>query len=94
MHKNEVPATAKKGLFRIIFSRTGIILLLILVQLIWFLRIPFYLGEYSRYMYGVMLILEVVVVIYIINSEDNPAFKMTWMLFVVMLPLMGIMSSI
>ncbi len=89
MHKNEVPATAKKGLFRIIFSRTGIILLLILVQLIWFLRIPFYLGEYSRYMYGVMLILEVVVVIYIINSEDNPAFKMTWMLFVVMLPLMG-----
>ena len=89
MHKNEVPATAKKGLFRIIFSRTGIILLLILVQLIWFLRIPFYLGEYSRYMYGVMLILEIVVVIYIINSEDNPAFKMTWMLFVVMLPLMG-----
>ena len=30
MSRNEAPGTAKKGLFRIVFSRTGVILLLIL----------------------------------------------------------------
>ena len=32
MNKYEASGTAKKGLFRIIFSRTGIILLLVLIQ--------------------------------------------------------------
>ncbi len=90
MRKKERPGTAKKGLFRIVFSRTGIILLLILVQLIWFMRIPYYLEEYLRYLYGVLVILEVIVIIYIINAEENPAFKMTWMLFVVALPFIGV----
>lgn len=89
MKKNEAPGTAKKGLFRIVFSRTGIILLLILVQLFWLLRIPYYLGTYLRYFYGVLVILEVLVIVYIINAEENPAFKMTWMLFVVAFPLIG-----
>lgn len=90
MRKKERPGTAKKGLFRIVFSRTGIILLLILVQFIWFMRIPYYLEEYLRYMYGVLVILEVIVIIYIINAEENPAFKMTWMLFVVAFPFIGV----
>lgn len=89
MKKSEAPGTAKKGLFRIVFSRTGIILLLILIQLIWFLRFPYYLGVYLKYFYGVFVILEVLVIVYIINEEENPAFKMTWMLFVIALPFMG-----
>ena len=32
MNKNEAPGTAKKGLFRVVFSRTGIILILLLLQ--------------------------------------------------------------
>ncbi len=89
MSKNETPGTAKKGLFRIVFSRTGIMLLLILLQLILFFRIPYYLGENMRYIYGVLMILTVIVVIYIINDKGNPAFKMTWMLFVIIFPLVG-----
>ena len=68
MSGNEVTGTAKKGLFRIIFSRTGIILALILIQLILFIRIPYYLGEYGNYMYGLMTVLSVIVIIYINNS--------------------------
>ncbi len=89
MAKNEAAGAAKKGFFRIIFSRTGIILLLILVQLGLFFRIPYYLGDYLRYMYGILIILEVIVIIYIINSEGNPAFKMTWMLAVIAFPIVG-----
>ena len=44
--KSKVAKVAKKGLFRIVFSRTGIMLLLILIQLGIFIMIPYYLkGE-------------------------------------------------
>ena len=49
MSKNEAPGTAKKGFFRIVFSRTGIILLLILLQAGVFLGMAFYLEEYMTY---------------------------------------------
>ena len=78
MSKNKAPGTAKKGFFRIVFSRTGIILLLILLQAGVFLGMAFYLEEYMTYIYGILTILGVIVLIYIINSEGNPAFKMTW----------------
>lgn len=89
MVKNEVSGTAKKGLFRIVFSRTGIILLLIALQAAVFIGMPLYLEEYMTYIYGATTILEVVVLIYIINSEGNPAFKMTWMLCVLAFPIIG-----
>lgn len=89
MVKNEVSGTAKKGLFRIVFSRTGIILLLIVLQVAVFIGMPLYLEEYMTYIYGATTILEVVILIYIINSEGNPAFKMTWMLCVLAFPIIG-----
>ena len=52
MVKNEVSGTAKKGLFRIVFSRTGIILLLIALQAAVFIGMPLYLEEYMTYIYG------------------------------------------
>ena len=89
MSKNEAPGTAKKGLFRIVFSRTGIILLLLLLQIWLFAWSSIYLEEYLKYIYGALTILGVIVLIYIINSEGNPAFKMTWMLFVMAFPGFG-----
>ena len=62
MNKYEAPATAKKGLFRIIFSRTGIILLLVLAQFGLMVSSVFYLREYLPYIYGALIILEAVVV--------------------------------
>lgn len=89
MNINETPSTAKKGLFRIVFSRTGIILLLILLQLGLFLGIPYYMGEYAVYINGALKVLGILVIIYIFNSEGNPAFKLTWMLCVLVFPAVG-----
>lgn len=50
--KSKVAKVAKKGLFRIVFSRTGIMLLLILIQLGIFIMIPYYLNAYTTYIYG------------------------------------------
>ena len=49
----------------------------------------FYLEEYMTHIYGILTILGVIVLIYIINSEGNPAFKMTWMLCVLAFPVIG-----
>lgn len=90
MHKDKTPGAAKKGLFRIIFSRTGIILLLILLQLGIFAGTFYYLEEYIQFIYGAIIILEAVVIIYIINSKGNPAFKMTWLLCIFLFPFIGV----
>lgn len=89
MNINETPSTAKKGLFRIVFSRTGIMLLLILIQLGLFLGIPYYMGEYAIYINGALKVLGILVIVYIFNSEGNPAFKLTWMLCVLVFPAVG-----
>lgn len=91
MSSRKAAKTAKKGLFRIVFSRTGIFLILILIQLGVFIGTTFYLQEYMAYIYGAFTILSVGVVIYIINEEGNPAFKMTWILFVMAFPVIGAM---
>lgn len=87
--ESETKRTAKKGLFKIVFSRAGIFVLLILLQIGVLVSMTISLQEYATYIYGALTILEIVVLIYIINSEGNPAFKMTWMLLVLALPVMG-----
>ncbi len=77
---------ARKGFFRIIFSRTGIILILIALQLLFFVVTANFLSSYQTYIYGITTAIGLCVVIYIYNSSDNPAFKMTWILFVMVFP--------
>ena len=72
-----------------VFSRAGIFVILILIQLLVFLGIPYYLKEYATFIYSAMSVMEIVVLVYIINTEGNPAFKMTWMLCVMALPVIG-----
>ena len=87
--KSKVAKVAKKGLFRIVFSRTGIMLLLILLQLGIFIMIPYYLNAYTTYIYGAFRAVSLLVLIHIINSKGNPAFKMTWTLCVLVFPVVG-----
>lgn len=80
---------AKKGLFRIVFSRTGLILIMILLQIGIFVAMSYRLRSYSIYINAAFTVLSLVVLIYIINSEQNPAFKMTWVLCVAVFPAVG-----
>ena len=83
------PEKAKKGISRIIFSRTGLFILLILLQVATAIVTTKILQEYTVYIHGMLTVLGVLVLIYIINSEGNPAFKMTWMLCIMAFPVVG-----
>ena len=54
----------------------------------------FYLHEYIHYVYGATIILQVVTLIYLINAEGNPAFKMTWILCILAVPVFGVVFYI
>lgn len=72
-----------------IYGRTAIILLFILIQLAAMIIGIYALTDYWTYLYGVFILIGIIAVIYIINEEGNPAFKMTWILCIMALPLFG-----
>ena len=80
---------AKKGLFSIVFGRTALILMLVLIQLIVLVGVATILNDYAVYVYGGFTVLAAVIVIYIINERGNPAFNMTWVLLILIFPAFG-----
>ena len=80
---------AKKGILNILFSRVFILAALVLIQLYVLGATVTYLQEYATYIYGGFLVLGVVTVIYIINDSSNPDFKITWMLLILITPIIG-----
>ena len=85
-----VKERAKYKLFGAVYSHTAIILLLILLQIGIMVLTFTYLGNYSTYMNGVISLLSFITAIYIFNEKGNPAFKMTWILFVFLVPVVGV----
>lgn len=80
---------AKKGILSFVFSRATVLVVLVLVQLAIFAAMVTYLHDYAAYINAAFMILEIVTVIYIINSKSNPAFKITWILLIFLLPFLG-----
>ena len=80
---------AKKGILNLIFSRAVILVVLVIVQLFIFAATVTFLQDYATYIHTAFLILSVVIVIHIINSKSNPSFKITWMLLILISPILG-----
>jgi len=79
----------RKGLLKIIFGRTTIVVLLLLIQIV-ILFISFnWLADYTVLIYGAFTFLSGVVLIYIINDDQNASFKMAWIIPVLVIPIFG-----
>ena len=81
---------AKNKIFGVIYSRTAVVIILLLLQIELMLFSLTYLENYTNYLYGVFVILSVVSVIYIMNEKGTPEFKMTWLLFILLVPVVGV----
>lgn len=89
MMKKEPVKKAKKGILNLIFSRIFLIAALLIIQIAFIVWIITYFEEYETYMYALFIMLEAVSVVYIINSKSNPAFKTSWILFILLIPIVG-----
>jgi len=80
-----------RGMLRIIFGRTtfGVVSLIAQVAILfWVFR---FLSRYIVYFYGGFTLLSALVIIYILNKEENPSFKLSWMIPIAAVPVFGIM---
>ncbi len=79
----------KKGLWGLVFSRLGLIVLLLMVQLALIFGFFIHFRDYSQYYYIVNTVLSVKVFFDVINSEIDPTAKITWMVVVAVMPVFG-----
>lgn len=96
MNKNEIGVKqilllkkGKSGILRMIFGRTGIIILLLGVQLLLLFNIFMVLERIIPYVLGTLLVFTVIMVIYLINSDHNSNVKLTWITLITLLPGFG-----
>lgn len=87
--KNKAAKKAKKGLLSVVFSRTALVVVLILLQLALMMGLATFLKEYAFYVYAITMIVQAIVVIYIINEKGNPEFSRTWILLILIFPVFG-----
>lgn len=78
-----------RKLLRIVFGRTMFVVLFLLIQLGILLAGMLWLTEYVIYFYGIYLIFSAAVLIYILNEDSNPSFKIAWMVPVLVFPVFG-----
>ncbi len=81
--------TGKRGAIRILFGRTGIIILLLALQVLLLFYAFRFLKVLTPYVVVTLLVFTVIMVIYIINSEHNSTVKMTWIVLFMLLPGFG-----
>ena len=75
--------------FKIVFSRTMIIFLSILVQAAILFSSFMWLGKYTTFIFGAMTAGGAAVLIYLINKEDLPEFKIAWVIPICLFPVFG-----
>lgn len=78
-----------KRIIHFLRSKPFIIAILIFIQLIFLFYLVFILSEYFVPMYFIFIALSFIMSIYIINKNENPSYKVTWILVIVTLPVFG-----
>lgn len=76
-------------LFKLMFSRIVIVPLLLLLQLILFAVLIWALSNSWIYCFLFFLILSIIVVLWVVNNDDNPSYKMAWIIPIMLFPLFG-----
>lgn len=74
---------------RVLFSRLVITLIIVALQICFLLSSFYRLSEYWPIISVSLSVLSGALIIYIINRDENPAFKITWLLPICVFPLFG-----
>lgn len=83
-----------KKLLNVIFSQKFIVLSLLLLQIAFLIFAIFVLAEQFVFVYYFLLAIELIIVMYIVNSDENPAYKLAWILPVLLFPMFGAFAFI
>ncbi len=76
-----------RKLFKILFSRTALFVLMLLVQIAFLVAAIVVLSEHFLAIYLFLMLLDLALVVYIINTAENPSYKLPWMVAMMIFPL-------
>ena len=79
----------QKGLIHAIFSRMGLILLLLAVHVVLLFCAFRWFANFLPHIYGGAVIFTVGMVLYLLNSRMDPTAKITWLVVIMLLPVFG-----
>ena len=74
---------------KLIFNRLFVFGLMILVQVVYMLLMLNKFSHYSQVWSAICLVLSILVVLFIVNKEDNPAYKIAWIIPILLFPIFG-----
>ncbi len=81
----------QKGIIHAIFSRFGLMLLLLVVQILILFSIFRWFEDFLPHILGGTALFTVVMVVYLLNSKINPTAKITWLIAIMLLPVFGVL---
>lgn len=78
-----------KKVFNLIYGRTLMIIILVLIQIAIIAGAFMWLSEDLAYVYSTFNIITAILVFYILNKKGNPSFKLAWMIPLLVFPVFG-----
>lgn len=79
----------KNKFLHLIFSRLVITGILILIQVLFLIGFLLRISDYFIYAQALFFIFSILMVIYIINRNSNPTFKLPWVILIILFPIFG-----
>ncbi|MGT2887316.1 cardiolipin synthase [Streptococcus didelphis] len=80
---------SKRGFLRGIFSRATLIALLIFLQVFFIVQSYAWMEQYRYWLTIVETIFAVIIVLYLVNSEMDAISRVTWLILIMIAPLLG-----
>lgn len=87
--KMKLVQKGRRGILRIVFGRTAVIILLIAIQLFLLVGIMEYFSQYVPMFFGGHLVFALVIVAMIINKPHNPMVQLSWTILTLVVPVVG-----
>ena len=81
--------TGRRGIIRAVFSRMGLVILLLLVQVAFLFCVFYWFEEFLPHILGGTVIFTVTMVGVLLNSSTDPTAKNTWLIVMAVMPVFG-----
>ena len=79
----------QKGFWKLIFSRTGVITLVLLAQIVLMLMSMLAFQEFQTHFMVVYVLFSIFMVLFLFNTREAPSVKLTWLVVIMVLPIAG-----
>ena len=80
--------TGRRGIIRAVFSRMGLVILLLLVQVAILFSMFYWFEEFLPHILGGTVIFTVTMVGVLLNSSTDPTAKNTWLIVMAVMPVL------